>query len=342
MAPEVGGRDPSLDNMRLLAAFTVVLTHVAAILGMQRNEFGSTDWWVASGFHFSSRWCVPVWVMLSGALLLGSSKVESLREFYARRASRVVLPLLVWSFVYSIWTFFIAHLKGTPLHIEEQILRCLNGNSYYHLWYLYMVAFLYLFTPFFRMIVRQASSRHLLFFIVVGFIFQEANLVYDTITGVKPNLFINGFLVFVPYYFLGYLLRRHLLRLKMSAIFIFLFSVSVAGFLGWSYFSSHGGKLSNLFYSYVSLPVIGISISVFLLCDRLKKPLFGPRTSSFAQATLGIYLIHAIALDVIGRLLFGLKLSAILLIPLATIAVFLVSGISTMILQRFKSLRWMV
>lgn len=338
----VSHRDSSLDNVRLLAAFAVVLTHAAAILGMQRHSLGDLDWWVSSGFYFAARWCVPVWVMLSGALLLGSSRTEGLREFYSRRATRVLLPLLAWSLIYSIWVFARAYLKGEPLPILEQIVRCVNGNSYYHMWYLYMVVFLYLFTPFFRMIVRHATPAQLWFLVVVGFVFQETNLIHAAMTSLKPGLFINGFLVFTPYYFLGHLLMKSFDRIRSAPLVIGVIVSFVIGFAGWKIPIWNGEQMLGFFHSYISLPVISMSTCLFLLFKRMKRPFLGDRNSEIAQATLGIYLLHAFVLDVVGRWLLGFKLQAFFLVPMAAILVFLISGAGAILAQKFKFLRWMV
>ena len=80
-----------LDNSRILAVCGVVFLHVAAgvVLG---HEVGTGDWWFGNVYDSVVRWCVPVFVMISGALLLDPGKKEDLSTFYKKRLARVLLP----------------------------------------------------------------------------------------------------------------------------------------------------------------------------------------------------------------------------------------------------------
>src|SRR3989304_5868153 len=82
-----------LDNARISAIFAVVLLHVAYGVVIE-NDIGTNYWWFANIFDSSARWCVPVFVMISGALLLDSSKNEDSLTFYKKRLSRILLPVL--------------------------------------------------------------------------------------------------------------------------------------------------------------------------------------------------------------------------------------------------------
>ena len=54
-----------LDNSRIIAIFAVVVLH-AAVSPVVDTPFGSTDWWAGNLINAFSRWCVPVFVMISG------------------------------------------------------------------------------------------------------------------------------------------------------------------------------------------------------------------------------------------------------------------------------------
>lgn len=58
-----------LDILRIIAAFFIVVLHTAVT---SLDSFGTTSWeWNVSNFYDSiSRWAVPVFVMISGALFL--------------------------------------------------------------------------------------------------------------------------------------------------------------------------------------------------------------------------------------------------------------------------------
>jgi surface polysaccharide O-acyltransferase-like enzyme len=137
-----------IKNARILAIFAVIFLHVAA--GVVSTEpIGSHNWWIANFFDSLSRWCVPVFVMISGALLLNPKKQENLSEFYAKRISRILIPLISWTIIYCIWVYLGGVVKNDPVSMTFLLQSVLQGNPYYHMWFLYMIIFMYLFTPFF-------------------------------------------------------------------------------------------------------------------------------------------------------------------------------------------------
>src|SRR5690606_15327951 len=83
--------------IRVTACFMVIFLHVAAI-GFHDFVPG---WWASNVYDSLLRSCVPLFLMLTGALLL--RKEEPLHDFFSRRFSRIVPPFLFWSFFYLGW-----------------------------------------------------------------------------------------------------------------------------------------------------------------------------------------------------------------------------------------------
>ena len=54
-----------VDGTRCVAALAVVLLHAAASAVTDSSLLGSSGWWAANLFDSATRWCVPVFVMLS-------------------------------------------------------------------------------------------------------------------------------------------------------------------------------------------------------------------------------------------------------------------------------------
>lgn len=85
---------------RVIAAFAVVILHVSACVFPPDLQLGTANWWWANGYDAATRWAVPVFVMISGGLLLVPGKKESLALFYKKRLSRILVPLIFWSILY--------------------------------------------------------------------------------------------------------------------------------------------------------------------------------------------------------------------------------------------------
>ena len=141
-----------LDNSRIVAVFAVILLHTAGIV-VNESDLGSEYWWIGNLYDSLVRWCVPVFLMVSGALLLDPNKDEDLGTFYIKRASRILVPVLFWSAFFLLW----AIVKGNLASLADLSARLLSGKPHYHMWFLYMIVPLYLFAPFFRKIVANSN-----------------------------------------------------------------------------------------------------------------------------------------------------------------------------------------
>jgi surface polysaccharide O-acyltransferase-like enzyme len=133
-----------MDAARVVACFMVVLLHVAAL-----NFHVFDDQWWASNFYDSlTRSCVPLFLMITGVLMLG--KDESLPDFFRKRFIRVLPPLLFWSLFYMAWNTWHGDREYGPWY--GWLRELLNGPVTFHLWYLYAIVGIYLFVPFLRKI----------------------------------------------------------------------------------------------------------------------------------------------------------------------------------------------
>ena len=88
---------PYGDPMRIAGAVAVVVYHVAGYGQGRRSEVGAGGWWVCTLAVCATLWCVPIFILLSGALLLDPQRNKSAASFYRRRLWRIGIPFLFWS-----------------------------------------------------------------------------------------------------------------------------------------------------------------------------------------------------------------------------------------------------
>ena len=138
----------AMDTARVAACFMVVMLHTAA------TRFGSFDeqWWASNFYDSLVRSCVPLFLMITGVLLLG--KRESLPAFLSKRFARVLPPLVFWSLFYMAWNTWRGEHYGPWYGWLEAIV---HGPVVFHLWYLYAIVGIYLFVPFLRSIWNAAQ-----------------------------------------------------------------------------------------------------------------------------------------------------------------------------------------
>lgn len=329
-----------LDNSRIFTIFTVVFLHVSAGV-VQGYDVGSEYWWFGHLYDSIVRWCVPVFVMMSGALLLDHNKKEDLSSFYRKRLSRILWPILFWSAFFLFWAFLKGFIKGNPPSVVELVKILLSG-IHYHLWFLYMILGLYLFTPFFRKIVSHSTNRELIILVCVMFIIAAINAVYRILNPGGPNLFINWFLYYTPYFIMGHIVRQTVSKPSKIVLFV-IFGFSFLATAFGCYFINIRSDLNTgfYFYDYFSVTVIPMSISMMFLLKTWESPIFSERVSrKLAALTLGIYLIHPIILEIMNyKTLGAFAYNPLVSVPVTTVFVFIISLIGAWVIYQIPYIK---
>lgn len=318
-----------LDNARIIACFSVIFLHISAgfVIG---NDVGTEYWWIGNLYDSAVRWCIPVFVMISGALLLDPKKQENLATFYTKRISRILIPIIFWSAFYLTWCYLKGVVKGNKPSIIDLSKKLLSGVPYYHMWFLYMIIGLYLFTPFFRKIVIYSSKKELLIFTTITFVMTMLNSAYNTFMAAgELKLFINWFLLFIPFFFMGIIIRQDNRKPKMSILWcVFTASIIATSYGCYILSKNIGLKYGLYYYDYLSVSVVPMSISFMFILKRWNNPIINITfTRKLSILTLGIYLVHPTILDIVDYMQYcpG-SFHPIVSIPVVTFIVFGISA----------------
>jgi surface polysaccharide O-acyltransferase-like enzyme len=113
--PKNEGTSLPVDLIRTVAIILVILLH-ASIEPNPNVNFMSPEgvqlWWTSNIYDSISRGAVPLFIMLTGALLLQPNKAdEPLRVFFKKRWNRIGIPVLFWG---AIFFFGILPLRDKP------------------------------------------------------------------------------------------------------------------------------------------------------------------------------------------------------------------------------------
>jgi len=124
------------------------------------------NWFSADVYATFGMVGVPLFVMLTGALLLNPVKAdEPLRVFYKKRWDRLGIPFIFWALIYFVWTF---DVRGKPFTLFN-IGQGLVSGSYSHLWYLYLLIGLYSVTPILRVLVKHLNRKLFTYLMILWF-----------------------------------------------------------------------------------------------------------------------------------------------------------------------------
>ncbi len=198
-----------LDVIRFLASLGVVLIHVAADVITEFKVVPMGQWWAAHIYDSLVRGCVSLFVMVSGALLLMPSE-QTTGDFFKKRVNRILIPFLVWTALYLIWKKI---LFQPDMGFVEALSRAAANKVHFHLWFFYALTGIYLATPIFRIFVRWARPREMIYFIGLWFVFASLmpfiegllNLVWHVQFHLGISVPVAAGLI--GYFVLGYYLR---------------------------------------------------------------------------------------------------------------------------------------
>ncbi len=323
------GRVIYFDVLRITAIFFVVAVHLSA-QHWSDVDVSSRAWFAFNLYCTAGKWSVPVFVMISGALFLGRGL--DIRSILKKYLLRIAIAFAFWSAAYAL---FVRALYGITW--DEVLFRFFTGH--YHMWFLFMIAGLYLLVPLLRPIVQ--NEKLLRYFLLLAFIFTfllpqaaffcsfalpQVSEVIRTVAMYSYCFFPLGFTV----YFIGgyYLSRREFSRREEIVLYCIgtaalLFSIAAPVVL-----SRAQGAPSDAFYNYNSLNVLLTSVPIFVFVrQHLNFPKLGEQAlgvlGRLSKYSFGVYLVHPMVIELLGR--FGIdtfSCNAFFSVPLLAVIVF--------------------
>lgn len=334
-----------ISNLRLVALYAVIVLHCTSILLGQYGKVPLTSWLAADFLNAFVRFAVPVFVMITGALLL--PREYEIGSFLKKRLTRVVIPFIFWSLVYVAYSWYneeFSFTGDTWANVKTVLILLKNGSSY-HLWYVYMLVGLYFFIPVIGKYVRNASEKEILYFLIVWFAVMMLNQPY--LLPYNPSVDMHYFAGFAGYLVLGYYLAGKTFNVKKLRLWLFLlfvFSVTLITAGSWlliKYPSFPG----TMFYEPVNPAVLILSVSVFMLAKLTipKVPPLVTRIRDFAGSyNYGIYLAHALVLYFLDEP-FGISYklcTPAISIPLTALVCFVLSLLLVWVINRLPGGKW--
>lgn len=183
-------RRPYLDFLRILACFLVIFNHMCGYSAYQRstNPFQS---FLYMGFTMFTRINVPIFFMISGALLL--SKDISYRDLFFKKISRIASALICASLVIYLFSVRTDFSRFDLIDFLRKLLLGKHAGAY---WYLYAYLGFLITLPFMRKIAKQFSHADFILFIAVHFLFSTFLPLFNYILEYNgiPSVFVTSHL----------------------------------------------------------------------------------------------------------------------------------------------------
>lgn len=343
------------DTVRLIAMVLLVCCHSADPFNFYAGNGQSLvdHQFIGALWGSAMRPCVPLFVMLTGALLLPMRQETG--AFYRRRISRVLWPFLIWSVLYNLFPPFLALLGcdsssiitffsyagETPMtmsYAAQKIAEIpLNFTAVAcHQWYIYLLIGLYLYLPVFSAWVEKATERAKLYFLLAWGVtlllpyyrYFVSPYVFGTCSWNDFGM-LYYFAGFNGYLLLGHYLRHHTTSLRLTLLcgiplFAVGYLITFYGFTNMRALPDSTETMMELFFTYNSINVVMMTIPLFMIAPhiRITNTRITRLLANLTVCGFGIYMAHYFLIGPCFVLVNSLHIPLLLQIPLSGILAF--------------------
>lgn len=327
--------DLDTDVLRIISALGVITIHVT-----------NADTFSGIFMDGIARFSVPVFVIISGYYML-AQKADGAR--LARKCGKLLLQMLLWSGIYYGYHLFRGDFRFAG--IRSMLVYLFTEPV--HLWYIYAIITLYIFTPVFFVFTEHASQREYLYALALTFLLGSPVTILLR-SGWSPTLAVILDKTKVPYllgmeflYLLGGYLRKYGVErpARWGAVYL-LGAVGTVMTVAGTVWLRAAGRDDDLLLSFFAPNVVAAGVMVFVFCKRffLHHPVRSEKISSaahmLAKDTFGIYLLHPLVISLTQNI--PMPDPSALAIIFNVLLAFTVSAAAVAVLRRIPVLKRLV
>lgn len=316
------------DNLRVASTIGVIAVHASASFPPLFGQIPQTIWWTGNILDCLARFCVPVFIMLSGVLLLRSYSPPA--RFFRKRFLRIVFPFIFWCLTYSLLQLAVKTGQLWQMSALEYLrlfwVQLIEDGISYHFWYVYMILGLYILIPIVGGAIRRVSNSTLLGFTGIWFLLI---LCLDLFA---VNFRVPDVLRYFGYLPLGYFLGNKDFGRNVRLISVLLITSGLAiTSLGTFWLSARIDEFNPILYGYASPNILIYSVGVFLFFKSADWKPPGPLRAYINKFSYGIYLVHVLVLSQVklpwlsDYPLAGIPLTVIICLAASGLLVFLIN-----------------
>ena len=309
------------DALRALAIIGIVCTHVAANFAAKSYLINTNSYFLAIFFNHFRNFAVPIFVMLSGALLLNRDLPPIV--FLKKRFNRVVVPLIFWTIIFGLFSIIFLHF---PFSIDTflKMFFVEEGTLGGLFWFIWMIIVVYIWIFIINKIFSfDRAKKYFSTFVKLSVI---ALVIYSIIVTLDlfspPNKLVH-YSQFIGYALLGYYLANtdftkgkianflKLTPLKLGILslilFIGLYLTYISGIIIPTSVSLHEHFSTSHFYILLIILNSSLFLSFRYLSESnngfIKKIESGKSAkliTSISRHSFGIYFIHMLIIYLIN------------------------------------------
>lgn len=293
-----------VEILRLFCIVFVIFNHTGnkGYVYFLNFDAGTVPYWFYMFFTAIAGISVPVFLMISGMLLLG--KDESIGFIWKKRISRYVVILVVFSLLFYILDTLLYHREFS---VKQFLISVYSRGTIPSYWFLYVYLAFLILLPFIRKMARNFTGKEFIYLLVIYFVFVTVTEIFQyilfngTVTLI-PSLnvaTICNLFIFYPLtgYYLGVRLKRVTGKMLLVSFALFVISTLAVMLITNYKLVLTGGfteENANTFLNYAKpFQVIFIFLSARKLFENRKLPALAEKLIIYAGGCVfGIYLIE--------------------------------------------------
>lgn len=313
-------RNPALDIVRIVAAFSVLSVHFFLHNGFYYETVQGIPMYIMTSMRTLFSVCVPLFMILTGYLMCN----KTLSKKYYKGISKTLVVFVIATLACMLFKTF--H-NGEDFSLTKFIFNTLDFTGANYSWYIEMYIGLFLIAPFLNLAYNKLDSQRQKQVLVFTFaaitilpsLFNIFN--FESIAWWGDPKLNDNFQKIVPawwtgvypiaYYFVGCYLREYGMKIKTKTLLAVFFAAIVL-FSSFNFFRSYGTTFKSGIYVYwYGFEPYVLSSFLFVLLTRIKTDNFSIKFKfvlwKLSDLALGIYLISFIfdklVYDVLNRII---------------------------------------
>lgn len=334
-----------LEFLRIFCAIVVILDHICIagihIWGTHASTF---DQFFYNGVQHWSHFAVPVFLMISGYLLLAPQRKIDYKKAITKYVWRIVVVLLTVGTAFAWMEIYFKTKSFVPSDLLLALWNTIQGDTWKHLWYLYTLVGLYLVLPVLKPIFEKMAGRDLDIFLGISFFFGSIMPTLSSLAGFKLGVTFPMCSIYLFYFMIG----RRIGVLETDCTKNRYFNISVFGVLSCvsficAYFEYYKNQdIVGCLTTYSSPVIVLAGISFFYMIRSLDSCLIkcyymggNKLIKHLSLNSFGIYVFHMLWVNVLYKVIkfnpfdYGLWI----LLPML-IALLVASDITTSIFRK--------
>ena len=303
------------DLIRVIAVCTVLIGHISAYMVVHFPEPSGAAFRTGIIFDCIGAVCIPLFLMLSGALLLDEKRSFHVGHCFRRNYVSIALSLAFWLTFYAAWRgILLPVLKGNPpdTHVFFRYFLVFDGD-FPHLWYLFMLLGIYPAVPILRLFVKTENRRYILgiilFALLVRFIPFNAGILTSgseySVQAFMDKFYIQYVSEKIAYLLIGWYLSVFPPAGMKKALLITAGAAAACGnmLLILRLMAENPDILGFISNKSTTMLLYGAALFTLLLSVCKEKTTENQAVRLLSDASFGIYIMRVLVLEILTELL---------------------------------------